>query len=681
MKNFGKKKKIPNFYYFLSSISLLIGMFFVVSSQVFPVVNAATWADASYRASTFADYNNDGVVNNQDGDGSSGNPYKIATASQLGYLSYLVNTNGTYVNYYTKHYQLIQNIDLEGLNWSPIGTLYAFRGNFNGNGYSINGMSIDSNQTQLGLFSSLTNATVSNLILSGNIKSTSANAEVGGLAGRVTDSTISGIASNVNIVANTTNASNGVGGLIGSLSSSTIAQSYNNGNVKSKNWTGGIYGYSVNSNSTINNVYNSGTIESEKNAGGIAGELATNSIEYVYNYGAVVAAEYAGGIAAYGASINYAYNYGNITSTITAGGIFAQTYNSTAEQTMQNVVNSGVITGTNGVGGILGRFYLSAQYTIENALNLGNINGKNSAGSVVGDAVGGIVGGRLNADVSASNAYNNKRIISKASNKGVILGRDGVGGIVGALKIDPRTTQGSYAAVSIKQSYNEGSVTGNNYVGGITGITTTVTKSRTEISYDWWDVLKLNPISKTVYYEYGGDISIDISYNTAAISGYSYVGGISGQLSYNDNEGAFSLVSAVYNTGSIVARGTAKAYIGGVIGDYYKRGSTYNLILTFSLSGASNPNKIVGTSNGNGISNYDDYIKNVSNMISSINGLNEYLSGGPYWSSSSNDDGYPKLINAIYSASTITDNYSSSIWASGNNSINNGKPYLKNFYW
>ena len=70
------------------------------------------------------------------GEGTSVNPYKISTASDLAIMSRMVlggDRNG--------YYELENDIDLSGRNWYPIGvSTSAFSGNFNGNGYTISGL-------------------------------------------------------------------------------------------------------------------------------------------------------------------------------------------------------------------------------------------------------------------------------------------------------------------------------------------------------------------------------------------------------------------------------------------------------------------------------------------------------------------------------------------------------------
>ena len=90
--------------------------------------------------------------------------YNITTADQLAGLSELVNDSG--VSFEGKTLNLTASLDLSGGEWIPIGhgDNY-FRGTFNGNNHTINGLTITSVYPSTGLFGNLY-GTVSNLIVS-----------------------------------------------------------------------------------------------------------------------------------------------------------------------------------------------------------------------------------------------------------------------------------------------------------------------------------------------------------------------------------------------------------------------------------------------------------------------------------------------------------------------------------
>ncbi|MDR1573369.1 MAG: hypothetical protein LBS24_03570, partial [Clostridiales Family XIII bacterium] len=78
------------------------------------------------------------------GNGTSGDPYKIGTPEELAALTSLVNAGNT--SYNAAHYELTADIDLSGLgrDWVPIGTASdPFKGVIDGGGYKITGLYVN----------------------------------------------------------------------------------------------------------------------------------------------------------------------------------------------------------------------------------------------------------------------------------------------------------------------------------------------------------------------------------------------------------------------------------------------------------------------------------------------------------------------------------------------------------
>ena len=103
----------------------------------------------------------------ESGDGSKEAPYVIADASQLEFFSGSIN-NG-YNNY--SYFELAADIDLEGREWAPVGffsssTQYscAFKGSFDGKGFTISNFTISNPQTRYaGFFGLAYNAEIKNV--------------------------------------------------------------------------------------------------------------------------------------------------------------------------------------------------------------------------------------------------------------------------------------------------------------------------------------------------------------------------------------------------------------------------------------------------------------------------------------------------------------------------------------
>ena len=87
------------------------------------------------------------------GKGTKDDPYQIATGSQLAYFAKRVNAEEYGEKYADTYFELTEDIDLGGKEWTPIGYTVAdlimggheycvFSGNFDGNGYTIKNLTI-----------------------------------------------------------------------------------------------------------------------------------------------------------------------------------------------------------------------------------------------------------------------------------------------------------------------------------------------------------------------------------------------------------------------------------------------------------------------------------------------------------------------------------------------------------
>ena len=87
------------------------------------------------------------------GKGTKDDPYQIATGSQLAYFAKRVNAEEYGEKYADTYFELTEDIDLGGKEWTPIGytvadlimgghEYFVFSGNFDGNGYTIKNLTI-----------------------------------------------------------------------------------------------------------------------------------------------------------------------------------------------------------------------------------------------------------------------------------------------------------------------------------------------------------------------------------------------------------------------------------------------------------------------------------------------------------------------------------------------------------
>ena len=194
-------------------------------------------------------------------------------------------------------YILMDDIDLSGIKWEPIGKYNptekdpfagAFKGEFNGNGFSIKNLTIaaDENDTAVGLFGATDGAEITNTIVeNANVSAPSEYNEVavGGLIGISRDTDID----NVN-VSGEISGHQGVGGLIGVVDDSqgfgktTITNVNTNVNVNSAFYAGGLVGRvdgTEHNSLVIENCHTNGNITvTDSCAGGLIGEAGKTVI-------------------------------------------------------------------------------------------------------------------------------------------------------------------------------------------------------------------------------------------------------------------------------------------------------------------------------------------------------------------------------------------------------------------
>ena len=137
-------------------------------------------------------------------------------------------------------YILTSDIDLGGEEhpWTPIGGLFPFSGEFDGNGYTISGLYINAEKNQCGLFYGLTgNAIVHDLTVSGSV--TCCN-YAGGIAGKCYNGSITQCTSNVTVTGEIY-----AGGIVGYAESATITDCNSKGSVSGQEFIGAITGGSI----------------------------------------------------------------------------------------------------------------------------------------------------------------------------------------------------------------------------------------------------------------------------------------------------------------------------------------------------------------------------------------------------------------------------------------------------
>ncbi|MCL2416783.1 MAG: leucine-rich repeat protein [Bacteroidales bacterium] len=215
-----------------------------------------------------------------EGEGTSENPFTIATAEQLAQLASIVNVGDTLHS--TRYYMLIADIDLSSFGvdfnssrgWIPIGTpTNPFRGHFDGDGFMISNLFIDNGGVggadDLGLFGVIDRGSVQNLAVV-DVDITGRH-RIGGIVGvlgsgsRIHACYTAGVVSNSNFIGNE------IGGIVG-RNYGSVENSFSTSSVTAHNSAGGIAGRSEEG-SSVSNSYATGEIRGQASGGGIVGSF------------------------------------------------------------------------------------------------------------------------------------------------------------------------------------------------------------------------------------------------------------------------------------------------------------------------------------------------------------------------------------------------------------------------
>ena len=503
-------------------------------------------------------------------------------------------------------YILMGNIDLSGINWTPLGY---FKGEFNGNGYKISNLNIDKADTNyVGLFSESYGATFKNVFLENvNIKG---GDYTGGIVGNGGDATISNC-----FVTGTISGYSCVGGLAGGSSSLTLENSYSEVDVTAAGINAGsLIGYIGGGN--IENCYATGDVTGNGYTGGLIGSLNPGTDNY---------------------SINNCYATGTVTSTDGRAGGFAGCLNGVA---VTNSWASGDVYGAGedigGFVGYSGQFPSTDFILFDSCYAKGNVVVTDSSSSYIGGFAGETEGGLTTncysaGNVSAAGCLNTGGFVGSLASVtensyaiGSVTGGENAGGFAGEVYQNAKD-------FSITNCYALGDVSGTYYVGGFIG-------NYDDVGSEISDCYSLGKnISGTKYV--GGLIgqfmgqTIDNCYATGNVEGTDQIGGLVGNL-WNGN------VSNSYAKGNVTATGIS---VGGLIGDThqdnqisysYSTGNVSGLAGVGGLIGATGKDTVVTKSytTANTISGTENNVGGLIGQSSSITmsdcyAINETISG------------------------------------------------------
>ena len=283
------------------------------------------------------------------GTGTAGDPYKISNCQEL--QSMQTNLNA--------HYILINNIDCSSTKtWNslagfqPIGPF--FNGNFNGKGFTIDGLFINRpNSESVGLFISTTgnskiiNVKLIDVYVSGKnyvgaiagenrgeiVDSSSAGyvfasgGYAGGLVGFNNDLTLqlidkSGVISSSSASGSVIGQTFAIGGLIGKNFGGKVYSSSFSGDVRGSDRVGGLVGF--NEGGLINTSFSLGIVYGfSSSTGGLVGYEDGNSIQNSFSNASVIGNIGVGGLVGYmnGNEINRVYSFGRVQGNSNVGGL------------------------------------------------------------------------------------------------------------------------------------------------------------------------------------------------------------------------------------------------------------------------------------------------------------------------------------------------------------------------
>jgi uncharacterized repeat protein (TIGR02543 family) len=215
-------------------------------------------------------------ITSPSGSGTSSNPYKIATANNLAWLSNYCETTGSLSGYFIQ----TANINLSSYWWLPIGNYTnVFSGSYDGKGYAITNINCynSDGKSYYGLFgavrgSTTENAKLSNIVIvSGTVGDQTSGYKstygyCGSIVGRGYYIDIIDCINKANV---TQSKAQYIGGIAGYLATATVSGCYNYGSVTGTNYVGGIVGYA--NGVTIENSYANVSINANAYSGGIVG--------------------------------------------------------------------------------------------------------------------------------------------------------------------------------------------------------------------------------------------------------------------------------------------------------------------------------------------------------------------------------------------------------------------------
>lgn len=351
------------------------------------------------------------------GAGTATDPYRISKAEELAWLAQEVNA-GRGASY---NAVLCNDIDLKNEEWTPIGKNYSYvyKGTFDGGGYTISGLKIDSTDQYQALFGYVKGGTIKNLTVAGSV--TSSKQYTAGIVAYGNPVTVTNCTNEVSVTATEKGYAAGV--VSYASADSEVMDCINSGTIIGcGDYVGGIVG-AGSSIKTISNCFNYGSVANNGKpggyaycTGGIAGGVGSSStVTRCGNTGVVTSAiKRTGGVVGGAAgTISACFNTGTVTGIYGVGGVAGGA--STKDVKITDCYNTGAViceppsatftdSNAKGVGGIIGD-PSSARNTgivLTNCYNAGAVTNNYTTADVV---VGGVIGSSAAKNITAKNCY------------------------------------------------------------------------------------------------------------------------------------------------------------------------------------------------------------------------------------------------------------------------------------
>ena len=253
-------------------------------------------------------------------DDGQGN-YTVTTAEDLKNIAELVNEEWKSDINIT----LTDDIDLTGIDWTPIGIDYnhQYTGTFDGGGHTITGLAVTGSDQYAGLFGRIgSGGTVKNVTLKDvKIESNHSSGNVGGVAGwsygTLENCSVSGSVSG-------SGSSSDVGGVVGYQMGGSITGCSSSATVKGTQRAGGMAG-ATNSGASLTGCYATGDVTLVSNdigtcyAGGVVGNNGLSStLKACYAWGSVTGSKSSGTV--YVGGVTGSNDLGTLTACYHAKG-------------------------------------------------------------------------------------------------------------------------------------------------------------------------------------------------------------------------------------------------------------------------------------------------------------------------------------------------------------------------